>query len=70
MNISPLDSLSWRKIPKLNIGSKSNLEDIDINTNAPELLKHQTIHLFYKYKDIFAWINKDLKGIPSAIAKH
>lgn len=46
MNISPVSSSSWRKIKKLIIGLKTNMKYINMNTNAPEPLKHQAIQLF------------------------
>lgn len=54
------------KLKNLKI-TKKNLK---INVDASKELKTRIIYLFKKYKDIFAWLYKDLKRISIIIFEH
>jgi hypothetical protein len=51
------------------LGSKENLQQVKINVDLEPFVIHQLIELLKEFKDIFAWIYKDLKGIPPNVAQ-
>jgi len=55
---------------KINLGSKKNLQQVKINLDLERVIGNQLIELLKKFKDIFAWTYKDLKGIPLDVPQH
>jgi len=51
------------------LGSKENLQQVKINVDLKPFVIHQLIELLKEFKDIFAWIYKDLKGIPPNVGQ-
>jgi hypothetical protein len=54
----------------LNLGTKVDPQYIKVNS---QLTKEKTkeLHMILKeFKDVFAWIYKDLNGIPSELTQH
>ncbi len=49
---------------KINLGSEKNLQQVKINLDLKHVINNQLIELLKEFKNIFAKIYKDLKGIP------
>jgi hypothetical protein len=58
------------QLTKINMGFKENLQQVKINFNLKPIINSQLIELLKEFKHIFAWMYKDLKGIPLEIAQH
>ena len=54
----------------LNLGTKDAPQCIKVNSPLPIPFATQANELFTKYKDVFAYNYKDLRGIPERIAQH
>jgi hypothetical protein len=52
------------------MGTNTKLQLVKLNTNLDLLTTKKAESLLWKYKDVFAWSYKDLKGIPPYIAQH
>jgi hypothetical protein len=59
-----------KQLTKINLGFEKNLEHVKINVDLEPIVSYQFTQLLKKFKDIFAWIYKDLKGIPLNVAQH
>jgi hypothetical protein len=46
------------------LGSEKNLQQVKINLDLKHVINNQLIELLKEFKNIFAKIYKDLKGIP------
>ncbi len=58
------------QLTNINLGSEENLQKIKINVDLEPIISYQLIELLKEFKDIFAWIYKYLKGMPSKITQH
>jgi hypothetical protein len=75
VNETPTDQFDkdkplWYEVPKLketNLGDETSSKNILVGDNWNLLLKAITFKIFLEYKDVFAWTNKDLKGVPSEL---
>ncbi len=62
--------MTKEQLVKLNLGTEVNPQYIKVNAH---LIKEKTkeLHILLKeFKDVFAWIYKDLKGIPPKLTQH
>jgi hypothetical protein len=59
-----------KQLTKINLGFEENLQHVKFNVDLEPIVSYQLIELLKEFKDIFAWIYKDLKGIPLKIAQH
>ncbi len=59
-----------KQLTKINLGSKENLQQVNINVDLEPIINYQLIELLKEFKDIFVWTYKDFKGIPLKIAQH
>jgi hypothetical protein len=59
-----------KKLTKINLGFKENLQHVKFSVDLEPVVSHQLIELLKEFKGIFAWTYKDLKGIPPNIAQH
>jgi len=59
-----------KKLTKINLDSKENLQQVKINVDLKPIFSYQLIELLKEFKDIVAWTYKDLKGIPHDVARH
>ncbi len=46
------------------MGFEENLQQVKISVDLELVVNQELIELLKEFKDIFAWIYKDLKGIP------
>jgi hypothetical protein len=53
-----------------NLGFEENLQKVKINVDLKPIVNYQLIELLKEFKDIFMWIYKYLKGMPSEITQH
>jgi hypothetical protein len=51
------------------MGSKESVQQVKINVDLEPIISSQLIELL-KFKYIFVWTYKDLKGIPPEITQH
>lgn len=58
------------KLTKINLCFEKNLQHVKFSVDLEPIVSYQLIELLKEFKDIFAWIYKDLKGIPPEIAQH
>ena len=58
------------KLQEINLGDQRNPKTIFIGNDWDPVLKVATFQIFMKYKDVFAWTYKDLKGVPLELYVH
>lgn len=51
-------------VKTMNLGDEENLKNILVGHDWSPVLKTTAFRIFTKYKDVFAWTYKDLKGVP------
>jgi hypothetical protein len=59
-----------KQLMKLNLGNEEELKEVLINVIPPSTFEAQIKEMLIKYKDVFAWSYKELKGIPREICEH
>ncbi len=59
-----------QQLVKLNLGTKANPQCIKINAQLIKEKIEKLQIILKESKDVFAWIYKDLKGIPIKLAQH
>jgi hypothetical protein len=52
------------------VGIETEFAYLKVNANLDQALAQEAEELFWEYKDVFAWIYRDLKGIPPFVALH
>jgi hypothetical protein len=52
------------QIRLLNLGSHNKLQVVKLNIDLDSFIADATEQLLKEYKDVFAWMYKDLRGIP------
>jgi hypothetical protein len=52
------------------LGTKENVQQVKVNSTLESVVTNQLIKLLKRFKDVFAWTYKDLKGIPPKIVQH
>jgi hypothetical protein len=52
------------------MGSTKNPHNVKMNVAFDPSKVMELEHLLKEYKDVLAWTNKDLKGIPLELAQH
>jgi hypothetical protein len=62
--------LSKKQLVKLNLGTKANPLYIKVNAQLTKEKTEELQMLLKEFKDVFAWIYKDMKGIPLELAQH
>jgi hypothetical protein len=75
IQIQELQTASWtlteeQQLLVINLGTKKNPQTIKVNVQSIEERLNFLKKLLLEYKDVFAWIYKDLKGIPLELAQH
>jgi len=58
------------QLTAIDMGFKENLQQVEISFDLKPIINSQLIELLKEFKYIFAWMDKDLKGIPLEIAQH
>ena len=53
-----------------NVGTKTELIYLKVNMHLDHALAQEAEELFRKYKNVFVWTYKDLKGILPSVAMH
>jgi hypothetical protein len=74
IQIQELQTASWtlteeQQLLVINLGTKKNPQTIKVNVQSIEERLNFLKKLLLEYKDVFAWIYKDLKGIPLELAQ-
>ncbi len=62
--------MSKKQLVKLNLGTKANPLYIKVNAQLTKEKTEELQMLLKEFKDVFAWIYKDMKGIPLELAQH
>jgi hypothetical protein len=57
-------------LKKFNLGNEEKPKEVLINAILPSIFQAQIFKMLMKYKDVFTWSYKGLKGIPREICKH
>lgn len=57
-------------IQKVNLGDEDKLKIILVGDDWNPVVKAATFKIFMEYKDVFAWMYKELKGIPLKLCVH
>ncbi len=52
------------------MGNEEKHKEVLINAILPSIFQAQILKMLMKYKDVFAWSYKGLKGIPKEICEH
>ncbi len=59
-----------QQLVKLNLGIEANPQYIKVNSQLTKEKTKELQMLLKEFKDVFAWIYKDLKGIPLKLTQH
>ena len=54
----------------MNLGDEAEPKNILVGDDWNPVLKATTFKIFMEYKDVFAWMYKYLKGVPSELCVH
>ena len=55
---------------KMNLGTQEEPKNIQIYKEMSPKEREEWLQFFKKYKNVFAWTYKDLKGIPKEVCQH
>jgi hypothetical protein len=59
-----------QQLVKLNFDTKANPQEIKVNSLLTKEKTEKLHMLFKKFKDVFSWTYKNLKGIPPTLVQH
>ncbi len=62
--------IKGQQFMNINLGTMDNPQTIKVNAQLVQKNMNLLKKLLMEYKDIFAWMYKDLKGIPLELARH